>query len=68
MATAEQVQLTLIGLNIGRHKALKETGSPVASQLLLRRLYDWAIALEQARLVKLSTFHGKNGILTLLPV
>ena len=41
--------------------------APVASQLLLRRLCDWAIALEQARLVKLSTFHGKNGTLTLLP-
>jgi hypothetical protein len=40
---------------------------PESSRLLLRRLCDWAIALEQARLVKLRTFHGKTGILTLLP-
>jgi hypothetical protein len=32
----------------------------------LQRLTDWAIAL-QAHLVKLGTYHGKRGILTLLP-
>ncbi len=32
-----------------------------------RGLCDWAVALEQARLVKLYTYHGKAGILTLLP-
>ncbi len=41
--------------------------APEASRLLLQRLCDWAIALEQASLVKLSTYHGKAGILTLLP-
>lgn len=34
---------------------------------LLRTLCDWAVALEQARLAKLYTYHGKAGILTLLP-
>ncbi len=41
--------------------------APEPSKLFLRRLSDWAMALEQARLVKLGTFHGKRGILTLLP-
>src|SRR6266566_6800102 len=40
---------------------------PEASKKLLWRLCNWAIALERARLVKLSTYHGKAGILTLLP-
>lgn len=40
---------------------------PASSRVLLRKLSDWAIALEQARLVKLYTYHGKAGILTLLP-
>jgi hypothetical protein len=38
-----------------------------ASRLLLQRLTQWAIALKQAHLVKLSTYYGKAGILTLLP-
>lgn len=42
-------------------------GAPAAARELLRKLSDWAIALERERLVKLSTFHGKAGILTLLP-
>lgn len=41
--------------------------APEASKPPLQRLRDWAIALEQAQLVKLSTYHGKGGILTLLP-
>ena len=41
--------------------------APASSRALLRKLSDWAIALEQARLVKLYTYHGKAGILTLLP-
>ncbi len=32
-----------------------------------QRLSNWAIDLERERLVKLKTFHGKSGILTLLP-
>ena len=43
-----------------------DAASP-ASKPLLQRLTDWAIALEQAHLVKLGTYHGKRGILTLLP-
>jgi len=39
--------------------------APETSRLLLRRLCDWAIALEQARLVKLRTFHGKEDIWTI---
>ncbi len=41
--------------------------APEASKKLLRRLCDWAITLERIQLVKLSTYHGKAGILTLLP-
>lgn len=33
----------------------------------LRRLHDWALTLEREGLVRLSTYHGKNGVLTLLP-
>jgi hypothetical protein len=40
---------------------------PAAARVFLRKLCDWAIALEKARLVKLYTYHGKAGILTLLP-
>jgi hypothetical protein len=43
-------------------EAASETSRP-----LLQRLTKWAIALEQEHLVKLSTYHGKAGILTLLP-
>ena len=41
--------------------------APETSRLLLQRLSNWASALEQARLVRLGTYHGKRGILTLLP-
>ena len=40
--------------------------SPEAQRQDLRRLYDWAISLEQEGLVRLSTYHGKNRM-TLLP-
>ena len=40
--------------------------SPAAQRQDLRRLYDWAISLEQEGLVRLSTYHGKNRM-TLLP-
>ncbi len=40
--------------------------APEAQRQDLRRLYDWAISLEQEGLVRLSTYHGKNR-LTLLP-
>ena len=33
----------------------------------LHRLCDWAVALEREGVVKLSTYHGKAGRLTLLP-
>ncbi|MFL5624307.1 MAG: hypothetical protein ACJ788_01775 [Ktedonobacteraceae bacterium] len=36
------------------------------SKPLLQRLSNWAIDLERDRLVKLKTYHGKSGILTLL--
>lgn len=36
-------------------------------QAELRRLHDWAVSLEQARLVKLSTYRGKDRW-TLLPL
>jgi hypothetical protein len=41
--------------------------APESSRPLLQRLCKWALALEQAQLVKLGTYHGKRGILTLLP-
>ncbi len=41
--------------------------APETSKPLLQRLCNWAIALEKEHLVKLSTYHGKAGILTLLP-
>jgi len=41
--------------------------APEASRPLLQRLCNWALALEQSRLVRLGTYHGKRGILTLLP-
>jgi hypothetical protein len=40
---------------------------PETAKTFLRRLSDWAISLEQARLVQLYTYHGKGGTLTLLP-
>ena len=41
--------------------------APEAARAELRRLCDWAQTLERAGLVKLGTYHGKNGVLTLLP-
>ena len=41
--------------------------APEKSRPLLQRLSKWAIDLERERLVKLKTYHGKSGILTLLP-
>ncbi len=41
--------------------------APQASRALLQRLSHWAQALEQAKLVRLITYHGRNGVLTLLP-
>lgn len=41
--------------------------APEASRSLLRRLSNWAIRLEEEGLVKLQTYHGKKGTLTLLP-
>jgi hypothetical protein len=40
--------------------------APEDQQRDLRKLYDWAIALENDGLARLSTYHGKNR-LTLLP-
>lgn len=34
---------------------------------ILRRLADWAVSLQKERLVRLLTYHGKSGIMTLLP-
>lgn len=41
--------------------------SPSESQPLLQRLTEWAKDLERAGLVKLGTYHGVSGRLTLLP-
>lgn len=41
--------------------------APQASRTLLWQLSNWAQALEQAKLVRLITYHGRNGVLTLLP-
>ena len=41
--------------------------APPASRPLLQQLAHWAQALEQAKFVKLLTYHGRNGVLTLLP-
>jgi hypothetical protein len=41
--------------------------APEKSRPLLQRLSNWAMDLERERLVKLRTYHGKSGILTLLP-
>jgi hypothetical protein len=40
--------------------------APESQRRDLRRLYDWAVLLEQEGLVRLFTYHGKNR-LTLLP-
>src|SRR3989440_6046162 len=41
--------------------------APEASRPLLQRLSNWAMDLERERLVRLKTYHGKSGVLTLLP-
>jgi hypothetical protein len=41
--------------------------APEDQRLLLRRLLQWAVQLEQEGLVQLGTFHGTSGLLTLLP-
>lgn len=41
--------------------------APASVRTLLRKLCDWAVALEQSGLAKIYTYHGKAGILTLLP-
>lgn len=41
--------------------------APEAQRPMLQKLADWAIALERQGLVKLWTYHGVNGRLTLLP-
>lgn len=41
--------------------------APQEQQAFLYRLAGWAEGLENERLVKLFTYHGKNGIKTLLP-
>jgi hypothetical protein len=41
--------------------------SPEPHRPALRKLCDWAISLEREGLVKLATFHGTSGRLTLLP-
>jgi hypothetical protein len=41
--------------------------SPTQHQEQLRRLTDWAIALEREGLVSLSTYRGKSGVRSLLP-
>ncbi len=37
------------------------------AKIFLQRGCEWAVSLEQERLVQLYTYHGKNGVLTLLP-
>ena len=41
--------------------------APEDQQSLLQRLLQWAVRLEQKGLVRLGTYHGKAGIVTLLP-
>lgn len=41
--------------------------APPASRALLSQLAQWAVALEREKLVKLITYHTKNGDLTFLP-
>jgi hypothetical protein len=36
-------------------------------QPLLRRLLQWAVSLEQEGLARVGTYHGKSGVVTLLP-
>jgi hypothetical protein len=41
--------------------------APDDQQRFLQRLADWAVALGDRRLARLTTYHGKAGITTLLP-
>jgi TIR domain len=41
--------------------------APKDQQVFLRRLAEWAVALETRGLARLTTYHGKTGITTLLP-
>jgi TIR domain len=41
--------------------------APADQQLFLRRLAEWAVMLGDHGLARLSTYHGKTGITTLLP-
>jgi TIR domain len=41
--------------------------APADQQPFLRRLADWAVALEDRGLARVITYHGKKGITTLLP-
>src|SRR5579863_147993 len=41
--------------------------APASVRALLRKLCDWAVALEQTGLAKIYTYHSKAGILKLLP-
>jgi len=66
--TAKQASASSSNLVEGSHdfrQGIEQ--SPEADKPLLRQLCDWAEGLERDGLVKLSTYHGKNGVLTLLP-
>jgi hypothetical protein len=41
--------------------------APPDQQVFLQRLADWAVALGTRGLARLTTYHGKAGITTLLP-
>jgi TIR domain len=41
--------------------------APEAMRLLVQNICVWAVALEKEGLVRLYTYHGKRGVLTLLP-
>lgn len=41
--------------------------APENARAQLRKLTEWALSLEREGLAKLSTYHGKAGLLTLLP-
>lgn len=41
--------------------------APEGQRPLLRRMTEWAMGLEREGLVNLGTYHGKSGLITLLP-
>jgi hypothetical protein len=47
--------------------AVGQEAASTSVRTLLRKLCNWTAPLEQARLAKLYPYHGKAGILTLLP-